>query len=176
MWNWLRNPRNLAVITVVLSVIGFMWTKLAPSPEKPPVPQSTPPININIDAKQTNTQTIYPSSAPPAPPISTEILHASDKKTGTALQQSFPIRRQLARGVPIEVMTDFWLELVGYEGSDGKITAYLRSTSWKNKPLSFKVGGLPFDFSHSGNAYQLVVESMNDERVIVYIAAESRPN
>jgi hypothetical protein len=170
MWNWLRNPKNLAVLTAVASAIGFVWTQLAPAKDVP-TPTPTPsPININIDAKQINTQTMSPPPAAvppsaasiPSPKLSKKVLPAPH-------QQRLPVLRQLANGIPNEILPGFWLTLEGYEGTPNNMTVHFVSPSWGNRDLSFKVGGAPFDFSHNGNTYQLLIKSMKDERVYVSV-------
>ena len=148
----------------IASAIGFMWTQLSPAKD---VPTSTPvpsPININIDAKQINTQTMSPPSAAstPSPKLSKKVLP-------TQHQQRLPVRRQLANGIPNEVLPGFWLTLEGYEGTPNNMTVHFVSPSWGNRDLSFKVGGAPFDFSHKGSTYQLLIESMKDERVYISV-------
>lgn len=171
MWNWLRSPKNLAVITALASAIGFAWTKLTHEKDVPaPPPTSLPsPININIDAKQTNAQSVSPTAVTlPVPEVSTQSL-GTEKVPSSSPIQRLPVRRQLANGVPNEVLPGFWLTLEGYEGTPNNLTAHLVSPSWGNRDLSFKIGGAPFDFSHGGNTYQLVIEAMKDERVHILI-------
>lgn len=170
MWNWLRNPKNLAVLTAVASAIAFVWTKLPPASEVPPTaPSPAPtPININIDAKQTTTQTMSPPAVTrPAPVVTAP--PAREVASSAAPLQKFPVRRQLATGVSNEVLPGFWLTLEGYEGTPNNMTVHLASPSWGNRDLSFKVGGPSFDFSHKESTYQLTVESMKDERVNIAI-------
>ena len=171
MWNWLRNPKSLAVITAGATVIGFVWTELTASKGGPtaPLTSSLPSISINIEAKQANAQTVLPDQAPPLMATTSAQVVSTEKTVAPEVQQRFPVRRQLANGVPNEVLSGFWLTLAGYEGTESEITAYLHSQSWGDRPLSFKVGGAPFDFSHSGGTYQLTVESMKDERVIISV-------
>lgn len=175
MWNWLRNSKNLAAITAVATAIGFVWTELASSKEAPSAPSifHQPPISINIDAKQTNIQTVSPTPAPTLMVVPSAQVASTEKIVIPKAQQRFPVRRHLANGVPNEVLTGFWLTLAGYEGTESNIIAYLHSPSWGSRPHSFKVGGAPFDFSHSGGSYQLTVESMEDERVIISVRRRS---
>ena len=170
MWNWLRNPKNLAVLTAIGSAIGFMWIHLLPAKDVlTPIPTSSP-ININIDAKQINTQTISqpPAAVPPSaaskprPKLSKKVLPAPHRLR-------LPVRRQLANGIPNEILPGFWLTLEGYEGTPNNMTVHFFSPSWGERGLSFKVGGVPFDFSHNGSTYQLLIESMNDERVYISV-------
>jgi hypothetical protein len=165
MWSWLRNPKNLAAVTAVAGGVGFVWTQFSPKEGAVAIHS---PININIEAKQTSEQAVIsPNSSSVAKPVA---LTTTPEKVATLVAEPhFPMHRRLANGVPVEILDGFWLSLAGYEGIDDDITAYLLSPMWGSRPLPFKVGSPPFDFTYKGSTYQLKVESLKDERVTISI-------
>lgn len=168
MFRWLLSPKTLTAVAAILTAVAAIWGLVVPAKDKPPpvqpAAQQQAPVTINIDAKQTNSQTVSQSPAiVPAPAVAVE------KQVLPTPQERLPVRRQLARGIPVEVLKGFWLTLAGYEGVESDMRAYMSSPSWGNQAVELKVKGAPFHFTHDTKTYLLHVESIENERLFVTI-------
>lgn len=53
MWKWVRNPRNLAVLTAIGTAVAFMWNKVDQSDALPQPPTVVVAPNIHVENKPT---------------------------------------------------------------------------------------------------------------------------
>ena len=172
IWNWLRNPKNLAVLTAIGSVVGYLISLAAKSedPTSSPVPQPAIVVSpqIHIENNPSNVVRIEPRTQSGDVQASTQEAPQPHARTSSPAVR-FPVRRNAGAGISVEIIPGFSVTIVGIFGVDDRLRVDLMSELWEGNKREFPVGAHPIDITVKGRTYQLSVESADTHSALIVL-------
>lgn len=182
IWTWLRNPKNLAVLTALGSAIGYTISIIT-KPATPIPPQITSPQpavvvspQIHIENNPSNTANVSPQiQAGSAQIFSREASNPPQARSHPMpVPIRLPVRRHAGAGIPVDIIPGFSITVASIMGFDGRFKVELESELWGGQRRTFPVGARPVDITIKGRTYQLSVEA-TDGQLAEVLLAQARP-
>ncbi|WP_027150349.1 hypothetical protein [Methylobacter tundripaludum] len=176
IWNWLRTPKNFAVVSAFGAAIGFLIKPIQEQPQNPPQPNVVVTPQIRIENYPLNEVTSFPQRRPseaPAIVAPDAAVRDSQSKSEPSLRENFPIRRTTVPGISVDFIPGFAVTIENIIGAGNKLTVMLKSDLWDKVGLDFPVGSSPIDITVNGRLYRLNVEKSDGHTATVVLNAAS---